>query len=198
MSLMGKIRFRTRRAARTLLCALLVLGSPWLGANAADEQDARRIAVGLNVFPTFLAADQDIAAKRAGEGPLLLLVVHRDEPGLAERSADGLRDKGTIRGIPLKVEAVALSRLAHYADADVAGVFVVQRLGEDLPQLLAFGRRHKLLTFSPFEGDVEKGIAAGIVVGDRVLPYVNLAAAAAAGIRIKPFFLRIAERYEQP
>ncbi|TVO58187.1 YfiR family protein [Denitromonas halophila] len=188
---------RIRRILCSVLATLLIAGSPWLGAIAADEQDARRVTVGLNLFPALLAADQNIADKRVGSGPLLLLLIHRDEVQLVEQLAAALRDKGAIRGIPLRVQPVLVSELADYATAKVAGVFVAQRMGDDIDAVLDFSRRHQLLSFSPFPGDVERGVAAGISVSDRVLPYVNIDAVDAAGVRIKPFFLRIAERYDQ-
>lgn len=173
-------------------------GSSWIGAIAADEQDARRVAVGINLFPAVLAADQDIDDKRPAGGQLQLLLVHRDEPALAESLAAALRDKGAIRGIPIDVRIITVGQLAAYAGERAAGLFVVQRLGDELDVIRAFSRRHRLLSFSPFEGDVERGIAAGMVVSDRVLPYLNTSAVDASGLRIKPFFLKIAERYERP
>ncbi len=174
----------------------LVLGSPWLGAIAADEQDARRVAVGIKLFPAVLAADQDIGDKRPADGILRLLLVHRDESALAERIGDMLRDRGHIRDMPIAVEVLTVDDLATYPGAQAAGLFVAQRLGDELISVRAFGLRHRLLSFSPFEGDVERGITAGMVVSDRVLPYLNIGAVEAAGLRIKPFFLKIAERYE--
>ncbi|MCZ4303220.1 YfiR/HmsC family protein [Zoogloeaceae bacterium G21618-S1] len=188
---------RIRRILCSVLATLLIAGSPWLGAIAADEQDARRVTVGLNLFPALLAADQNIADKGDGNGRLLLLLVHRDEVELVEQLAVALRDKGAIRGIALQVKSVRVDQLASYANAKVAGIFVAQRLGDDIDAVLAFSRRHQSLSFSPFPGDVERGVAAGISVSDRVLPYVNIDAVDAAGVRIKPFFLRIAERYDQ-
>jgi hypothetical protein len=128
----------------------------------------------------------------------VLLLVHRDDVTQVERLATVLRDKGAIRGIPLRVDVVEAQRLADYPGKGVAGVFVAQRMGSDIAAIVDFCRNHRALSFSPFEGDVERGVAAGIAVSDRVLPYLNLAAVDAAGLRIKPFFLRIAERYEQP
>ncbi|MCB1916604.1 MAG: YfiR family protein [Rhodocyclaceae bacterium] len=186
-----------RRIAWAIAAALSLLASSWLGAIAADEQDARRLAVGINLFPAVLAADQDIAAKRDGSGPLRLLLVHRDEGALIEELAATLRDKGAIRGIPLHVEIVAVDNLAAFEGEQAAGVFLAQRLGEDIAAILNFSRRHQLLTFSPFEGDVERGVVAGMAVSDRVMPYVNVEAISASGLRIKPFFLKIAERYER-
>jgi len=188
----------SRRALGAFSLVLLLLGSSWLGAMAADEADARRLAVGINLFPAVLAADQDIAGKRHGDAPLRLLLVHRDEQTLVEELAAALRDKGAIRGIPLQVDIVSIDGLADYPGASAAGVFVAQRFGDDIHSIVEFSRRHHLLSFSPFEGDVERGVAAGMVVSDRVLPYVNVAAVDASGLRIKPFFMKIAERYESP
>lgn len=194
-------RVAPARWARSLCLTLTLLafvGAPWLGAVAADEHDARRVMVGVNLFPAVLAADKDIGDKRSGKGLLVLLLVHRDDPALVERLAAVLQDKGAIRDIPLKVQIVEVGALSTLSREGVAGVFVAQRLGDDMDAVLEYCRRHHVLSFSPFEGDVERGVAAGIAVSDRVLPYVNVAAMDAAGLRIKPFFLRIAERYDQP
>ncbi|MCB1887582.1 MAG: hypothetical protein KDH20_08240 [Rhodocyclaceae bacterium] len=187
---------RLKRMVAGMAAAALVLGSPWLGAIAADEADARRVAVGIKLFPAVLAADQDIGDKLPSDGVLKLLLVHRDEAALAERLAAMLNDRGRIRDMPIAVEILTVGELASYPGAQAAGVFVVQRLGDDLVSIRAFSQRHRRLSFSPFEGDVERGITAGMVVSDRVLPYLNIDAVEATGLRIKPFFLKIAERYE--
>jgi hypothetical protein len=49
--------------------------------------------------------------------------------------------------------------------------------------------------FSPFAGDVEAGVSSGLVVSDRILPYVNVEAMRLSGVQMKPFFLRVAEQY---
>jgi len=185
-----------QRSLCAFLIGLVVLSSPWLGAVAADEHDARRVTVGINIFPAVLAADRDIELKRGTRDALTLLIVHRDEQGLVERLADVLRDKGAVRGVPIRVEAITVDALASRDATGVAGVFLAQRLGDQLPGVTLYCREHRVLCFSPFEGDVERGIAAGIVVSDRVLPYINVAALDQSGLRIKPFFMRIAERYE--
>jgi len=184
------------RSLCAFLAATVVLGSPWLGAVAADEQDARRVTVGVNVFPAVLAADRDITGKRGGKGALTLLIVHRDEAEFVERLADILQDKGAVRGIPIRAEVITVDALNARDPKGVAGVFLAQRLGDRVPAVALFCNHNHILCFSPFEGDVERGIAAGIAVSDRVLPYVNVAALDLAGLRIKPFFMRIAERYE--
>jgi len=189
---------RLKRGIALVAAVAFVVGSPWLGAIAADEQDARRLAVGIKLFPAVLAADQDIGDKVPADGTLHVLLVHRDESAMADRLADMLRDRGRIRDLPLSVDILTVAELESYPGSRAAGLFVVQRLGEDLVPIRAFSQRHRLLSFSPFEGDVERGITAGMVVSDRVLPYLNIDAVNATGLRIKPFFLKIAERYEKP
>jgi hypothetical protein len=50
-----------------------------------------------------------------------------------------------------------------------------------------------VVLYSPFEGHVERGVPAGIAVEAKVQPYLNLSALQAAGIELKPFFLKVAK-----
>lgn len=58
---------------------------------------------------------------------------------------------------------------------------------------MRYGIKHRIIIFSPFQGDVERGASGGILISDRILPYLNLETMHLSDIRIKPFFLRIAE-----
>ena len=168
----------------------------WAAGLGAHEVESLRIHAGIDLFPSFIAADRDIADKAGKDGALLLLLVHRDTEHDAEHLAAELAEVERIRGLPLRVHIVSVDELAAYHDARPAGVFVAERLPEEyLVQILAFGRQTGVLVISPHEGDVDQGASGGIWVGDRILPYVNMRALDAGGIRLKPFFLRIAEKY---
>ena len=65
-------------------------------------------------------------------------------------------------------------------------------VGVGAARLRAWSERFRTLVFSPFAGDVEAGAVAGIYVADRILPFINLRQAQRAGIRFKPFFLKVA------
>jgi hypothetical protein len=54
-----------------------------------------------------------------------------------------------------------------------------------------------VLLFSPFEGDVERGVATGFRVTDKVLPMVNTTSLKLSNIQLKAFFLRVAVKHEQ-
>jgi hypothetical protein len=189
------VTYHEGRGLLKALCLALVL-CLCAAAGLAGERDVRRARVGLELFPTLLAADMDIASRQDAAGALPVLLLYRDDPSLARDMADRLRRIDRVRGLSLRVETAALDELDKPDDVSPAGVFLVQSIGGDLERVAAFCRERGIILFSPFEGDVEKGAAAGIRVSDRIQPYVNLEAVRASGLRLKPFFLQVAVVYE--
>ncbi len=164
-------------------------------SSVAGPRDRERILVGLDLFPSLLAADRDIAAKVGPDGKLLLVLVYRDNRENLQSFVDRLRAVGTIRNIPIRIECRHVP-LQGYERVVPAGFFIIERLSRaEVRQVARFGEEHRVVTFSPFAGDVEEGIMAGIFITDRIQPYVNLATMQRASIRLKPFFLRIAKAY---
>jgi hypothetical protein len=186
-----------RRRLRLPLAVLLalLLSLPAAPARAGDREESRAWA-GLDLFPSVLAADADIAEKRASDGTLPLLLLYETDRELAAEMARRLARTGTIRGIPVRVE-IAREPAAAWREHPPAGVFLVEPRIGDLEAVIDAARESGRLVFSPFAGDVERGVPAGIAVSDRILPLVNAAALAAFDIRLKPFFLRIAEVYAE-
>lgn len=162
---------------------------------AADGLSERRAWVGLDLFPTFLAADDHIDEKKGEDGRLHLLLVHRGRKNLAEEMADQLSRINSIRNIPVRVSEIMIDDLENAPGDTLAGIFLLERMGDGLGSAIQFGQDRRIIVFSPFTGDVEKGINSGMVVSDRILPYVNIEAMNLSGIHIKSFFLGIAEQY---
>lgn len=170
----------------------------WLGCFpliAAGELEQRRVSLGLKLFPALLAADRDIATKVTGDGSLHLIVLFIDDERGAQALATSLEKVGTIRKIPIKASAVRFAELENLTDV-IGGLFMAEQPREDLDRVLTIARNRKVVVFSPFEGDVERGVMGGIMVNARILPYLNMPAVQASDIRIKSFFLRIAAQYE--
>ena len=178
------------------LLALVLLISPFPGGVNAGEQETLRTWVGLDIFPSFLAADRDIASKTGSDGKLLLVLKYIDDKEAAEEMARHLKKINTIRGIPIRIELADDTSLEVYKDAQVAGIFITEKITRNLTDLLYYGKKYHVIVFSPFKGDIEAGVSGGIFISDRILPYVNIKAMRLSGIRIKPFFLRIAKAYE--
>ena len=179
-----------RCSCLTLLLCLLP-GNPY-----ADEREDRRIWAALDVFPRFLASYMDGERKQSTDGTLLLVLVYVDRKEAAEKMARHLEELEEIRGMPLVVEVTDNTSLDTYEDRPPEGIFITQRLARRLISIMKYGRKHHVLVISPFEEDVKQGVPGGIIISDRILPYINMEAMRSAGISIKSFFLRIAKRHE--
>ncbi len=160
-----------------------------------DEIADRRAWAGLDLFPSFLAADADIAEKKRSDGALHLLLVYQNRQDLAENMRAHLKQVTKIHDIPIRIRITAIDELSDKVEPSLGGIFLVERAGDEIEAVIRLGRKHRAVVFSPFAGDVERGVSSGMVITDRTLPYVNVEAMRLSGIHIKPFFLRIAEQY---
>lgn len=183
-----------RRAGVAMLAMLLVclLGLGLASATArADSQDERRVRTGARLFRSLLAADIAVADKAVG-GVLDIAVYARGAPQL-EAVAPVIApagEAGKVRGLGL-----ALRQIDSLDDArPPMGVFLATPLSApELQALIAWSRRHRVLLYSPFEGDVERGVMAGLSIEATVKPYLNQSALAASGVELKPFFFKVAK-----
>jgi len=57
--------------------------------------------------------------------------------------------------------------------------------------VVRYGIDHHVIVYSPFEGDVERGILGGIAVEAQVRPYVNAATLTASNITFKSLFFKV-------
>ncbi len=198
----NRMRVQTRNdrlsfAILLLLASILTL-HPFGDFSHGAEREAVRCRAGLDLFPSLLAADLNIRNKTGRDGKLCLLLLHANNPEKAKEFAAHLTSVGRIRGLPIRVDiAVEQSFDQYYKDQTIAGIFLTQPLSHRLNSIIAFAREHRCILFSPFEGDVERGVSGGMHISDRVLPYLNISALKAANIQIKSFFLRVSMRHEE-
>ncbi len=184
-------------AGRALKCAVLILLLLCLTGNIfAVEKEEARIWAGLRLFPSFMAADMDIVQKQSADGRLLILLVYLDKKAAAEEMARYLEKIEKIRGVPIRVELTDDTSLKRYADHHPAGIFLTQQIDRGFKSIVRYGRDNHIFVFSSFEEDVERGVTGGMLIRERVFPYINKEAMHSGGIRIKPFFLRISKLYE--
>ncbi|UXI66304.1 hypothetical protein [Tahibacter amnicola] len=162
---------------------------------SADGTDDRRLRAGARLFRSLMAADVSLERK-AAEGRLTVLVYLADMQRKAEVEAvlsnSGAPDAARIRDMP--VEMVVSSDLPTGTATPPAAVFLATRLkSADVQALVDWSIAHHVIVYSPFEGDVERGIPAGLAVEAKVQPFLNLTTLEAAGIELKPFFVQVAK-----
>ncbi len=179
-----------------LLAAIVYAAKP----SVSDDFTERRITAGAKIFRALLAADVDIDNKTGRNGELRLGLIYIDDTGNAEKAAAtlGNRNDPRIRKMQVRIMVLPFAECVKRNNERFAGVFVTQRLtAEKLQTLMAFANEQHIVVFSPFEGDVERGVQSGIAVEARVRPYLNTNSLRAAQVRLKSFFMKVAKAYEE-
>jgi hypothetical protein len=100
----------------------------------------------------------------------------------------GDRESSRISGV--EIEVTTQSALpAQDAEAPDA-VFLAEPLDDEaFSNLLAWCIARRVILYSPFEGDVERGATAGLSIQAKVQPFVNRHTLDATGITLRSFFL---------
>lgn len=182
----------------SLLLVLILLSAPGKGVLLADTFSDSRIHVGLKLFRTLVTADLGVAQKTndAGELPVVLVYVNSDKE--AHRFQQGLQSSfKTVKTIPVKVYVRTVSQLLQDDSKTPAAIFITQLLNQsELDALVRLCIERHIILFSPFEGDVEKGVLGGLSVQATVRPLINMRTLKNSQLRIKPFYLKVARQYE--
>jgi hypothetical protein len=211
MKLSGKVFIRIMTGLKTLhnkgfyrrtvfafffLAAIVYAAKP----SISDDFVIPRITTGAKIFRALLAADVDIAKKTERNGKLRLCLLYIDNIRSAESAAKTLRnrDDSRIRKMDVSIEILPFADCVENKTERFVGVFLTQTLNDEkLKILIEYTNAQKMVVFSPFEGDVERGVQSGIALEARVRPYLNTKALRTANVRLKSFFLRVAKQYEE-
>jgi len=193
---------RQRLRGWMLVVAMLIVTAVSVSASTAlaDDADDRRVRAGARLFRSLLTAQVALEAKAAPDGALHVVIYGTDTHLAAEIAtliaANGEAGKTGIRDVPVAIDQVAnLAALTAQASAP-AGVFLVSAQTEkDLAELVRWSTAAKVVLYSPFDGDVERGAAAGLCIEAKVQPFLNMPALQAAGVEIKPFYVKVARVY---
>jgi hypothetical protein len=199
------IRNAHRSMGLPLVGGLIFLSALLGAAVPTDVQAASgdgRAEIGARWFRAMLAADTDIERKTEADGTLSLLIVHAGDAdrarGLVDAVAnpDAQRVPEPIRGLPVRVEVVRIDEIPSLGSRVVAGFFLGESLRRShLDALIRSGATRQALVYSPFDGDVEKGVPGGLSIQAQVRPLINPPSLRASQITLRPSFLRVAKVY---
>jgi len=175
---------------------IFVMLLPFVTSNlSAQETLSPRLQIGIGLLPAVIAANKSLQPQNNGAS-LPIYLVYRNNRQFAERLEPGLRKIKAIRGYSLAINKLSLEQLLESNPVPMSTIFIVEPIDDELDNLISFSQQRRLLLFSPFKGDVERGAMTGFKVTDKVLPMVNIAALRESNIQLKAFFLRIAVKYE--
>lgn len=196
-----------RNSPRFLLFLFLALclSLPALPAYSADgmlDNQTGRIRTGLKIFRSLLLADREIENKVNTQDETDIIFIYHSNGSKAKHFArtfvrmGRLENKGQIKGSHIKVHIMRRLNSIQEANIKPAAIFLVDPLIEDRVKAIAdYGIDNKIITFSPFEGDVENGILGGMVVTSRIHPFINTQTVEQSKVEIKPFFLKVAKTH---
>lgn len=169
---------------------------PMRGVATADYQQERRAQSGVRFLRIVLQADLELDKKTAADGALTVVFFYRSDAAAARKLAEAFAGAGAIRGLPVKVETTADSAFGVRRERPPAAVFFTEPPSEEhLSRLVEYGIQKHVITFSPFEGEVENGVAAGLSVEAQVRPLINTQTLERSKIVLKPFFLKATKTY---
>jgi hypothetical protein len=188
----GRRRFAQQLAL--LLCLAALSGT----AVKADSFSERRVHIGVKLFRMLVAADLTGASRIDASGVLNIAVIHAGDERDAREILQQLQAAmPSLHGAPVRAETVSVDALMTKGAVRPAAIFIAQALdGPDLARLVRHCIGQQLILFSPFDGDVEKGVLAGLSVEATVRPLINMRTMKASRVSIKDFYLKVAKRHE--
>ncbi len=195
------MRSLSSKKSITGIFILILLLPPFVLAN--NEITERRISIGLRFFRSLLASDNKLPEKLNVANQLNLLLISTKDPSESQEIAEQLlnagraNSKGKIRGFPINISISTTEQLSASKHTPLAGIYLTDKLSQQqLTTIINYGISHQIIVYSPFEGDVQAGILAGLDISINVRPYINSRTLKKSQLVIKALFLKVSKFYE--
>lgn len=165
-------------------------------ALRADAEYDRRLTVGAKIFRHLLPGDDKLAESAREDGAFRIWIISRNNLPEANKAKELLAATTGKNSPSIEASVVLLAELENEARLP-HGAFLAEALPtEELRKVIAFANANGVMLFSPFQGDVEAGVATGFVVEAKVVPFLNLKALREAGLTLRPLYLKISKLHE--
>ena len=183
---------------RRVLLILIIAGCCITGIASANENMDRRVQISLSLFPKIVAVDNGFKTKLTGENKVRLVFVYDRNKFKANELAEELQKSSrNIENVAIDSISVPLDEQLQDYSVSPTAIFVAEPLGEeDFKRLVLYGIKKRVIVFSPFSGDVERGATVGLSITTRVFPYFNNNTLQESGLDINPVLLEMSKRYE--
>ena len=195
---------------------LNIVSNPWRGLRAvavavlycvclitalhvdAGEAEERRVRISLEIFPRIVAVDLDLRSKLSTTDTLRLFVLFEHDAEAARRVSEQMKNSFTnIGGLSVEFVVQSTQLAATGGMEQPAAVFLSDVLSDDaFAAAMKAAVERRVLVFTPFAGDVERGATVGIAISSRIKPYFNVSTLEQSHIRIHEKLLNISQRYE--
>ena len=168
-----------------------------LSTTLASNDISPRLKIGKSLLPAIIAANKDLVSFLDKDNSLTVYIVYQDNNILATALENEFSRSTGIQKYSVKYKSISHIELMQNPSVKAAALFLVEPARENLKQIINLSFKTGTILFSPFKGDIERGVATGFQVTDKVLPMVNLTSLRRSRVNLKAFFLRIAVKYEK-
>lgn len=180
--------------SRNIVLVICMLGAIPFTCLAENQHSAGRKIIAVNLLPSLLSADIELEKKLSTDNRLEIRVIYVEDAQAGFQLSSSLGMIKQINGFAVRLTTEPLAQSLDTEREAPAVYFIAERLPNITPLLRVAKSRGRML-YSPYSGDVERGITAGISLTDRILPYVNRQSLKDARVKLKPFFLKVANQY---
>ena len=165
----------------------------------ADEEEKRRVDISLSIFPRIVAVDNDFRSKLDSKNKVQLIFLFSESKDQAKSLVETLiSENKNIGGMGVRARTLSVGELLSSSGDDYStAIFLAERISDsDLKKVMEYAEKRNRIVFSPFTGDVERGVTVGISVTNRVKPYFNLQTLKRSGVVINALLMKMSKRYE--
>ena len=156
----------------------------------------RRIQTSLEWFPKIISIDKNLKQKETPQGNLNLIFIYQNDRNYVEQLAGNFQQRFP-RISNAGVQTLVVNIRALPSMNNISAVFVAEHLvPADIQLLNHYAQIKNILVFSPFVGDVEQGVTAGISTQGRIQPYFNSHALKSTHLQLNENVLKTAKIYE--
>lgn len=192
-SLISQLRF-------ALLALVLLVPSAY-----AWDRDDRLAIMAADLLPAILGAQKNFnefyfpspLEDQSEVREIIVQVLYRKKRYLAERTVKRVNNLNPIKGVKLKAVAIQPDEIAninHQNPSSRKIIFIIENMGEQLNTVQETAIKHNDITYSSRIKDVEKGVAVGLSVTERVLPVINESSLSKIQLQFSSLFMRIAKK----
>ena len=194
-SLMSRLRY-------VLLALLLVVPTAY-----GWDRDDRLAIMAADLLPAILGAQKNFIEfyfpspleEQVEAREIMVQVLYKKKRYLAERTVKRVNNLSPIKGIKLKAVAIRPHEIANLNDQNNRSrqlIFIIENMGDQLKAVQESAIKNNDITYSSSIKDVEKGVAVGLSVTERVLPVINESSLSKIQLQFSPLFMRIAKKVE--
>lgn len=183
--------YRKRIFLFFLLCSISLVAY-------ADVMQQRRITISASIFPRIIAVDSELSSKLDEKGNVRLGIIYYTDLKGAKKIAKSMTRKiKNISGNNIIIDFISFENTKFENKRNLSGIFISQEVSDlDLTTIKSYANNRHIIYFSPFKGDVERGVMAGIFIGAKIRPYFNLTSIGNAKVLLKPAIIKVSKTYE--